>query len=60
MLVDNFKVQSPSVEYREDSIRSKYEYQHTSLEQGTDGSWIVKPISSKYEFHTDTRVPKLG
>lgn len=60
MLVDTFKVQSPNVEYREDSIRSTYTYEHTAVEQSTDGAWVVKPQKSEYEFHTDTRVPKLG
>lgn len=60
MLVDAFKVDSPSVEYGEGFIASTYDYQHTEVERTATGEWVVKPQTTKYEFHTDTRVPKLG
>lgn len=61
MLVDSFKVDAPNVKYGEDAIVSSYDYQSTKLERTADGkSWVVKPTSTKYEFKTDRRVPKLG
>lgn len=60
MLLDSFKVDSPNVVYGEDAITSTYDYQHTEVEQSGDGQWVVRPQTTKYEFKTDTRVPKLG
>ncbi len=60
VLLDSFKVDSPNVVYGEDAITAAYNYQHTEVEQGTDGQWVVRPKTTKYEFKTDTRVPKLG
>ena len=70
MLIDNFRsvpetfrVESPNVEYNPDCISSTYDYQSTELSrEQVDGvsSWIVKPISTRYEFKTSTKVPKLG
>ena len=60
MLVEQFKVESPGVVYSEGSISSSYEYKHTEVERAADGSWTVKPVTTKYELETDTRVPKLG
>ena len=60
VLLDSFKVDSPNVEYGEDFIAASYDYQHTEVERAADGQWIVKPQTTKYEFKTETRVPKLG
>lgn len=60
MLVEQFKVQSDRVRYEEDSITSKYTYQHTEVARSEDGQWTVTPQATEYEFKTDTRVPKLG
>ncbi|KAL9229723.1 hypothetical protein vseg_005159 [Gypsophila vaccaria] len=64
MFIENFKVESPNVEYREGEIKSVYKYETTELvhenRKGSGYQWIVKPKSVKYEFKTDTRVPKLG
>ena len=60
VLLDSFKVVSPNVSYGEDAISAAYEYQHTEVERSADGQWVVKPQTPKYEFKTDTRVPKLG
>jgi len=60
MLVESFKVESPNVEYGEDFIASSYEYQHTDVDRTPAGDWVVKPRATKYEFRTDTKVPKLG
>ena len=42
MLVDSFKVDSPSVEYGPDFIRSTYTYQHTEVEL-EGGKCTLKP-----------------
>lgn len=61
MLVEQFRVESPSVQYGEDAITSTYAYQYTDVERSeADGSWVVRPRVENYEFRTDTRVPKLG
>jgi myo-inositol-1-phosphate synthase len=60
MLVEKFKVESPNVHYEEDAIVSSYDYQSTSVERSSDGKWTVKPTTSRYEFRTETKVPKLG
>ncbi len=60
MLIDNFKVDSPNVQYESDAIAATYNYDHIDLSQAPDGKWIVRPTSTQYEFRTSTRVPKLG
>lgn len=60
MLVEAFKVNSPNVQYGEDSISSSYTYNHTEVERTEDGQWVVEPRATEYSFKTDTRVPKLG
>ncbi|XP_024024304.1 inositol-3-phosphate synthase [Morus notabilis] len=63
MFIENFKVESPNVTYREGEIHSVYNYETTELvHENRKGTyqWIVKPKTVKYEFKTDTRVPKLG
>lgn len=60
MLIENFKVDSPSVQYTEEHIISSYQYSTTELKQGADGKWQVAPVSQTYEFRTERKVPKLG
>ncbi|KAH9623739.1 hypothetical protein KSS87_015108 [Heliosperma pusillum] len=64
MFIENFKVESPNVEYRDGEIHSVYNYQTTELvhenRKGFGYQWTVKPKSVKYEFRTQTHVPKLG
>lgn len=63
MFIESFKVESPNVKYTESEIESVYTYETTELvHEQRDGAyqWIVKPKSVKYDFKTDTRVPKFG
>ena len=60
VLLDSFKVESDNVTYGEEAISATYDYNHTQVERSADGQWVVKPQTTKYEFKTDTRVPKLG
>jgi hypothetical protein len=32
----------------------------TQVERTPEGKWVVKPVTTTYEFKTDTKVPKLG
>lgn len=64
MFIDNFKVESPNVTYSENEINSVYSYETTELvhenRKGVGYQWIVKPKTVKYQFKTETHVPKLG
>ncbi|KAF5960540.1 hypothetical protein HYC85_001749 [Camellia sinensis] len=63
MFIESFKVESPNVKYTESEIHSVYNYETTELvHENKNGiyQWTVKPKSVKYEFKTDTHVPKLG
>jgi len=60
MLTEKFVVDSPNVKYTEEHIRSEYEYSSTRLTRGADGSMVVKPVTTKYEFQVERKVPKLG
>ncbi|THU64256.1 hypothetical protein C4D60_Mb01t24560 [Musa balbisiana] len=63
MFIEKFKVESPNVRYAEDEIEAVYHYETTELvHESRDGAyhWIVKPKTVRYNFKTDTRVPKLG
>lgn len=46
--------------YGEGFISSSYAYQHTDIQQREGGECVVKPVTTRYEFTTDTKVPKLG
>jgi len=51
------------VKYTESEIESVYNYETTELvHENKNGTyqWVVKPKTVKYEFKTNTRVPKLG
>ncbi|KAF8109597.1 hypothetical protein N665_0094s0063 [Sinapis alba] len=63
MFIESFKVESPNVKYTENEIHSVYDYETTEVvHENVNGAyqWIVKPKVVKYDFKTDTRVPKLG
>ncbi|KAG9132577.1 hypothetical protein Leryth_022163 [Lithospermum erythrorhizon] len=63
MFIENFKVESPNVKYGEGEIHSVCNYETTELvhdNKNGEYQWIVKPKTVKYEFKTNTNVPKLG
>ncbi|KAK9824187.1 hypothetical protein WJX72_008407 [[Myrmecia] bisecta] len=60
MLITDFRVDSPNVQYNEDSIVSSYQYLSSGVERSADGNWSVRPTATQYEFRTSTAVPKLG
>jgi len=59
MLTNNFKVHSPNVHYDEKSIISDYVYRNTEAKI-ENNDVIVFPKETKYQFKTETKVPKLG
>jgi myo-inositol-1-phosphate synthase len=60
MLIEDFTVSSPIVEYTEEHITSTYSYDSTKLTRTDKGSWVVTPTTTQYQFRVDRRVPKLG
>jgi hypothetical protein len=60
MLIENFQVSSPNVQYGEEFITSSYNYQSTRLDRSTNGKWTVVPTTTQYEFRVKRNVPKLG
>jgi len=55
-----FIVNSPNVVYSDTEIRSKYTYRTTSVTDREDGTRVVTPKETVYDFKLDTKVPKLG
>lgn len=60
MLVEDFTIDSKNVRREGDVLVSSYDYKTTEVDRAADGEWTVRPVSTNYEFRTDTRVPKLG
>ncbi len=60
MLIDNYKIANPNVKETEDTVTASYNYDSTNVEQAKDGSWVVTPTSTQYEFKTQKKLPKLG
>ncbi|KAK4153604.1 hypothetical protein C8A00DRAFT_33624 [Chaetomidium leptoderma] len=56
----NFVVNSPNVVYSDADIRSKYTYRTTMVTDGENGTRVVTPRETVYDFKVDTKVPKLG
>lgn len=59
MLIEDFRVESPQVQYGEDHITSEYKYDGTECDI-VDGRMVLKPIQTTYQFRTQRKVPKLG
>jgi myo-inositol-1-phosphate synthase len=59
VLADNFKVNSPNVQYKEDCILSNYVYRNTEARVENE-TVVVTPKEINYVFKTETKVPKLG
>ena len=63
MLVESFKVESPSVKYEEDHILSAFSYETTEVNcevKNGQFDWTFKPTTTTVEFKTSRKVPKLG
>lgn len=59
MLTNEFSVDSANVRTEGDFLYAKYDY-HTSHIVNADGKIKIVPETKKYEFKTNTKVPKTG
>ena len=59
MLANTFNVDSKNVETKEGEILSTYSYDSSKIVSGPNGISIV-PYTKKFQFKTNTKVPKLG
>ncbi|KAF2438560.1 Myo-inositol-1-phosphate synthase [Karstenula rhodostoma CBS 690.94] len=57
---DLFVVESPDVEYTNDTIKSKYTYRTTAVSKNADGKYVAVPKETLYDFQVDRKIPKLG
>jgi len=57
---DLFVVNSPNVQYTEDTIRSKYTYRTTDVVKNADGKYVAIPKDTLYDFKVDRKIPKVG
>ncbi|KAL8779941.1 MAG: hypothetical protein Q9213_006704 [Squamulea squamosa] len=57
---DMFTVDSPSVTYTENEIKSKYTYYTTSVIDSGNGQYVAKPKETVYDFRVDRKVGKVG
>lgn len=57
---DLFTVNSPNVEYSEDTIKSKYTYRTTDVTQNAEGKYVAIPKETLYDFKVERKVPKVG
>ncbi|PVH80799.1 putative inositol-3-phosphate synthase [Cadophora sp. DSE1049] len=55
-----FTVNSPSVVYSDNEIRSKYSYRTTLITESGDGKFVATPKETVYDFKVDRKVPKTG
>ncbi|KAL2137812.1 hypothetical protein VTI28DRAFT_8182 [Corynascus sepedonium] len=55
-----FIVDSPNVVYTDSEIRSKYTYRTTTVTDREDGTRVVTPKETVYDFKLETKVPKVG
>lgn len=54
------RVNSDTVQYGDDHITSNYVYHATSVTKGEDGNVTVVPTQTRYNFTTETQLPKMG
>lgn len=57
---DMFTVDSPTVTYTDNEIKSKYSYYTTSVTATGDGKYVAKPKETVYDFKVDRKVGKVG
>ncbi|KAF2646242.1 Myo-inositol-1-phosphate synthase [Massarina eburnea CBS 473.64] len=55
-----FVVDSPNVEYTEDTIKTKYSYRTTAVTKNPDGKYVAVPKETLYDFKVDRKIPKTG
>ncbi|KFY22131.1 hypothetical protein V493_06826 [Pseudogymnoascus sp. VKM F-4281 (FW-2241)] len=57
---DLFTVNSPNVEYTDETIKSKYKYCTTSVTKDEAGKYVATPQETVYDFKVERAVPKVG
>lgn len=57
---DLFKVDSPSVVYSDNEIKSKYVYRTTAVSQNEGGTYVATPKETVYDFKVERKVGKVG
>ncbi len=60
MLVENFRVDSPAVQYSDEFITSNYQYSTTDVSRDESGGFVCKPLIHEVQFRVERKVPKLG
>ncbi|KAG0233200.1 Myo-inositol-1-phosphate synthase, partial [Actinomortierella wolfii] len=55
-----FKVNSPNVQYTDGHIIADYTYENATVSKAVDGTYTVNPVSTKYRFKTETKIPRVG
>jgi hypothetical protein len=58
-LIKNFTVSSPDVKYTDEEIIADYNYHTTKVEVSGDAPKVI-PVTRKYTFKTERKVPKMG
>jgi myo-inositol-1-phosphate synthase len=59
-LYQDFKIESPNVEYTDSHITSTYTYDYNKTTVNENGSVSIKPKKMDYTFKTDRNVGKVG
>jgi myo-inositol-1-phosphate synthase len=59
-LYQDFKIESPNVEYSDSHITSTYTYDYNKTTVNENGSVSIKPKKMDYTFKTDRNVGKVG
>lgn len=57
--MDPVIIESDNVRYSKEYIESDYDYETTNV-QRRNGSYVAKPVKTRYTFRTKRAVPKLG
>ncbi|KFX96187.1 hypothetical protein O988_05429 [Pseudogymnoascus sp. VKM F-3808] len=57
---DLFTVNSPNVEYTDETIKSKYKYCTTSVSKDESGKYVATPKETIYDFKVERAIPKVG
>ena len=57
---DLFTVNSPNVEYTDETIKSKYTYCTTSVSKDEAGKYVATPKETVYDFKVERAIPKTG
>ena len=55
-----FEVNSPRVQYTDETIQSKYTYHTTSVRQAPDGKYVIEPKETVYDFQVRRKPGRVG